>query len=100
MYLNRASVFPHNPLNCIEAKPGPLADSLGRKKRLKDARLYVRRNSRTVIANLNHNAIGFTINSHPESAFAVHGVNRIVNDVGPDLVQFAAERIYQQRNRL
>ena len=49
------------------------------------------RNSRTVIGNLDRDAIVIAISSNPQLPFSAHRVNRIVDDVGPHLVEFAAK---------
>ena len=89
--LNIAPVLLHNSLNRVEAEPGAFPNSLGGEERFEDVRLYVGRNSRTVIGDLNHDAIVLAIGSNSKLAFATHGVDGIVDDVGPNLIQLAAE---------
>src|SRR4051812_42771507 len=62
--------------------------------------LHVSGNPWTVITNLNYDETVFSVGSHPKLAFSVHRINRVINDVGPDLIELAAKRIHQQRNSL
>ncbi len=75
---------------------GAFPNSFGCEKRFKDVGLHVVGNSRTVIANLNHNAIVIAVGSDAKLALAVHRVNRVIDNVGPDLVELASKRIHQQ----
>src|SRR5581483_5790947 len=68
------------------------SDGLGRKERVKNARLNIGRNARTRIANLNTHVVGFAVGAERKFAFAFHRVNRIVNDIRPDLIQIAGVR--------
>src|ERR1700733_5843377 len=49
IHLNIAPVLFYNPLDSVEAETGAFSDSFGGEKRLKDVRLYLRRNPWTVI---------------------------------------------------
>src|SRR5215475_13214948 len=93
-------MFFHNPLNRIQPKACALTDALGCKEWLKDARLNFRRNAGAAIANLNHDATIIPKGPDAKLTLAAHGVNRIVDDVGPNLIQLAAEGIYHQGNGL
>src|SRR6185437_3274820 len=98
--LNISAMLLHNPLNCVQPESGPLSNALSCEKRFEDVGLHVRWNSRAIISNLNHNASVVAIGAHPKLALAVHRIDRVIDDVGPDLVELAAERIHQQRNSL
>src|ERR1700730_2211225 len=98
--LNIAPVLLHNSLNRVEAKPCSFAHSLRGEEGFEDVRLRFRQNPGTVIADLNHNAIVLAIGSNSKLAVATHRVNGIVNDVGPNLIQLAPERIHEKRNAL
>src|SRR5437660_1770165 len=98
--LNISPMLLHNSLNGVEAEAGAFANSLGGKKRLKDVGLYLAGNSRAVIADLNYYATVIAVGSDAKLAFAVHGVNRVINNVSPDLVELAAKRIHEKRNAL
>ena len=68
------------------------------KKGSKMCGLYLRRNAGAVVGNLNYDTTVLAIGSNAKLAFAAHGVNRIVDEVGPHLIEFAAEGIHQKRN--
>jgi len=89
--LNVAPVLLHNPLNSVEAESRAFPDSLGCEERLEDMRQYIRRNSRAAVFDFNHNAIVVGICTNPEFALASHGVNGVINEVGPYLIQLAAK---------
>ena len=89
--LDIAPVLLHDSLNGVEAEPGAFADSFGGEERFEDVRLHVGRNSRAVIGDLHHNAIVLAIGSNSKLAFAAHGVNGVVDEVGPNLIQLAPE---------
>src|SRR5690349_3532852 len=98
--LNIASVLPHNSLYSVQAESCSFSNSLGSKERLKDVRKYLRGNAWTIIANLNHHASVVTVGAHAKFTAPAHGINCIVDDVGPDLVELTSKRIHQQRNAL
>src|SRR5438270_5253471 len=98
--LDAAFVLAHNALHRIQSQTGALAHALGGEKRFEDVRLDIGRNAGTIIANLNHDGAIIAIDSNPQRAFAAHGINRIIDDIGPYLVQFTAERIHQKRDWL
>ena len=81
----------HYALNRVQAQSGSLPYSFGREERFEDVRLDLRRNSRAVVADLNYGAGIIAIGSNSELALSAHGVNGIVNNVGPDLIELAAE---------
>ena len=91
VHLNTASVLLHDTLNRVEAQAGAFAHSLGGEKRFEDMRLYLGRNSRTVVGDLNHHAIVLAIGSDSKLALASHRINGIVDDVRPNLIELAAK---------
>src|SRR5258708_29948328 len=91
--LNVAPVFFHNALNRVQAQPCSLPYSLGREEWFKDVCLNFGRNAWTVVANLHHNATVVLIGSYSKLAFSAHGVDGVINDVGPYLIELAAECI-------
>ena len=58
--------------------------------------LYLRRNSRTVIADFNHGIAIFTENAEPEFSLAVHRFDGVLDKIGPDMIQFIAHRIQKE----
>ena len=53
--------------------------------------LDFRRDSWTVIADLDYHAIVILVGTNSQLTLSTHRIDRIVDDVGPDLVEFAAE---------
>src|SRR3981189_1114999 len=89
--LNVAPVFFHDALHRVEAKPCSLPYSLGGEEWFKDVCLNLGRNAWTVVADLHHNATVVLIGSHSKLAFSAHGVDGVINDVGPHLIELAAK---------
>jgi len=54
----------HNSLHNIETEAGPFPDGLGRKERVKDFSLNLRRHSRPVVHNLNEHEFWFEYRTH------------------------------------
>src|ERR1700693_4621340 len=93
-------MFPYDALHRVEAKPGSLPDSLGGEEWFEYVGLNFRGNSWTVVADLDHNTIVLAKGSHAQLAFTPHGVNGVIDDGGPHLIEFAAERIHEARSFL
>src|SRR5215472_17816013 len=74
----------------IEPKPGALADSLGGEKRFKNTGLDIRWNSRPVVGDFDEDKIVLARGTDGQVAVAVHGVGGVINQIGPDLIEFAA----------
>jgi hypothetical protein len=98
--LNISPVFLHHSLGRIQAEARALPNSFGGEKRLKDVGLYLGGNPRAVISDLDHNTTILAIGSDSKLALSPHGVDRVVNNVGPDLIELAAKRIHEKRNAL
>ena len=84
-------MFFYDALDGVEAETGALSDALGGEKRFEDMGADVRWNSRTVVDDLDHDPLVIAIRADFQFALAIHGVDRIVDQVGPNLVEFAAE---------
>src|SRR5260221_11886401 len=95
--LNRASVLFHDSLHRVEAEAGSFSNTLGREKGLKDVRLNLGWYSRTVIADFHDRARIVAIGSDAKFALSMHGVDGVVDDVRPDLVEFAAKGIHAKQ---
>src|SRR5574340_308462 len=67
---------------------------LGRKEWLKDSVHDVPCDTGTVILDFDIYPIVMKIGSQINLAFPLHGINRIINDIGPDLVQLARIGLY------
>ena len=89
--LNISPVLLHNSLDRVQAEARAFPNSFGCEKRLKDVGLYLIGNSWTVVANLHYYATVVAVGSDAKLAFSVHRVNRVINNVGPDLVELAAK---------
>src|SRR5208282_1959583 len=90
-HLNIASVFFHNALHRVQTQPSSLPDSFGCEEWLKDVRLDLGRNSGTVIADLDHDAIVLAIRSDSQFALSAHGIDGVIDNVGPDLIELTPE---------
>src|SRR5205823_14986595 len=99
-HLNVAAMFADDTRYSVQAQTGSLANAFRRKERLEDMRLHVGRDARPIVSDFYYHAIVFTISSDAQLTLSVHGINRFVNNVGLDLVEFAAERVHKKRNTL
>jgi len=77
----------------IEAQARPLADRLGGEERLKQPRLNLRRDTRTAVSELDQRVVALTARGNDKVATALHGVDRIVDNIGPYLIELAAVRL-------
>jgi hypothetical protein len=59
-----------------------------RKERLKQVGLNVNGNAGTVVHEFNGQLIALAVSSNTDLAGAVDGINRVVNEIGPYLVEF------------
>src|SRR5437764_10524884 len=91
-HLNIAAVLFHNPLHGIEAKSGALSHAFGGEERLENPRQEFRRYTWAIIGDLHHDTVVLAVSAYPQFAFSAHCVDRVVDEIGPDLVEFAAER--------
>src|SRR5208282_4397973 len=87
---DRAAVALHDDAPCdVEAQAGAFADILGRVKGLERAGRHVRRHARAGVADLDDDVVPLGPGRQPERARAGHGVDGVVDKVGPHLVQLA-----------
>src|ERR1039458_1640392 len=94
-------MFGHNDaVGDIEAQPAALAHVLGGEERLEDARLYLGRDAGSVVADLDHDVGAVASRLNSQLAFAVHGIDGVVYQVGPDLVEVAAGGADRKSTRL
>ena len=70
----------------VEAQPAPLAYLLGREERVEDAGLDLGRDSGAVVADLDHRILTLLPCANTQLTFAIHGVDGVVERIGPDLV--------------
>src|SRR5438046_1000841 len=73
-----------------ESKTSTGADGFGGEKRLEHARLDVSRNPGAVIHNFHNKLIVFKRGADTDFAGAINRSDRVINQVGPDLIEFAA----------
>ena len=77
----------HDPIDDIEPQPGAGAHALGREEGLEDSLLDLQRHARTIVGDLDFDAVLGPRRAERELALASHRVDRVVDQVGPDLVQ-------------
>ena len=84
--LDGSAVFLYDSLDRVEAEAGAFAYSFGGEEGFKDVRLDVGGYSRPVVGDGDDNAAVVGISSDTKLAASVHGVNRVVDDVRPNLI--------------
>src|SRR6478672_11008019 len=73
----------------VEAQAGPAADVLGRVERLERSLLHLRAHARAGVTDLDDDGLSVETRRDGEGADAAHGVDGVVDEVGPDLVELA-----------
>ena len=94
--MNAPSVLSDDRPHSVESETRSLPNALRREKGIEDVGLYLRRNSGTVIADFNHGIAIFTENVEPEFSLTEHRFDGVLDKIGPDLVQFIANRIHKE----
>src|SRR5579862_838715 len=84
--LDGSAVLLYDSLDRVEAEAGAFAYSFGGEKGFKDVRLDVGGYSRPVVGNGDDHAAVIGISSDKKLAASVHCINRVVDDVGPNLI--------------
>ena len=97
--MNAPSVLSDDRSHSVESKTRSFPNALRREEGIEDVGLYLRRNSRTVIADFNHDIVIFTEDVEPEFSLTVHRFDGVLDKIGPDLIQFIANRIYKEGYR-
>src|SRR2546425_8484284 len=85
-----AMTVANNAVANDQAKAGPCADRFGGEEWLEHARLDVRRNARTVVHDFDDQLVVFQACADTDFAGALYGVDRVIDQVGPHLIEFAA----------
>ena len=80
----------HDPVADVQAQSRALPDLLGREERIEDAALEFGRDSRSGVTDLDQHTIPVPAGADGQRALAVHGIDGVVDDVGPYLVELAA----------
>src|SRR5579883_1795956 len=87
---NRAAKLADNTMHGIEAETRAVADALGGEEGLEDARLNVFWDTGTIVGDFDDDFIALADDAEAERAFIVHSVGSVVDEIGPDLIEFAA----------
>jgi hypothetical protein len=82
----------YDPVYGVQAYSRAFADALGREEWLKEMRLHDVGNAGSIVDNLNENQIELPGRSNDQLAFAAHGIDGIVDEIRPDLVQVTSSR--------
>ena len=73
----------------VQSQAGANTGTFRSKERFEDAVLNPGGNPRPVIDDFDHNFAAFGVCAQDELSLTLHGTDRVVDDVGPDLVQLA-----------
>src|SRR5215470_591453 len=90
----------NDALGGIKTEACAFAHSFGSKERIEDARLNFRGNARATVADFDDRAIQLTTSAHAEPTTAIHSLNGVVNEIGPDLIEFAAIGAHRGKQRV
>src|SRR5580704_15545388 len=74
----------------VEAEPRPFSHPLSRKEGLEQVSLDFGRNTVTVVDDVHLHAVPRPRGPNSQFTLAVHGVRRVIDQVRPNLVKFAA----------
>jgi len=80
----------NNSIADDESEASAGADRLGLKKTFEQMRLHVRRNAGAVVHDFNDNLVVFEAGANTDFSGSIDRVNGVVDEIGPDLIQFAA----------
>jgi len=95
-----ATVFSDNRLYRAQSKPNPGAYTFRREKWIEDMMSYRIWNPIAVIANFDDTEAVLTKGSKPEFAVSRCGFYRVLDEVGPHLIQLNPSSIYANRSSL
>ena len=84
-------------LNDVEAETGAFADRLGREERLEDPRLHVGGNADAVVDDAHDRRATVAGGLDPQHAMIRHRVDRVVGQIGPDLIELAGKRAHRRQ---
>src|SRR5580704_15559627 len=74
----------------VETEAGAFADAFGGEKGIEDARQRFGGDAGAVVGNFDEDEIVFAGGADRELAIALHGVGGVVDEIGPDLIEFTA----------
>src|SRR5262249_31710017 len=86
-------VFSDDAVDRVQPQSGAFALRFRGEKGVEDAPLDFRRNARPVVNDLDQNVVRFGRGMNPQVSPAVHGVDGVVDQVRPDLIERAAEGV-------
>ena len=89
----------HQAPHDVEAEPGTLPDRLGREERFEHAVADRGRDARSVVDDANHDALPLDVRGHIDAAAVGNGVERVVDQIGPDLIELADEAADLRQSR-
>src|SRR5207244_3670307 len=89
LHFDEAVVPSYDTANGIESQARAFTDLLRCEKRVEDARLDVLRNSGPVVFNFNHGIVQFLARFDLQLALALHRIDGVVDQVGPNLIQLS-----------
>src|SRR6266699_6232359 len=79
----------------IQPKPCAFAYRLRGEKWIKDAITNLGRNARAIVDNPDYHSVALAIRDQIHAAALTHGVQRIVEQVRPNLIEFTAKSIHR-----
>src|SRR5579862_8427532 len=84
---NLAGMLVYDASGHLQPEASAFSDALGGEEGLEDMVTGVFRDARTVIRDLHQQVVQLAGGANPQLTFAIHGLDRIVDEVRPYLVQ-------------
>ncbi len=84
----------------VQPHSGADARWLGREEQIENARLNFRRNAGSIVRDFHHDTFVLPARFDFQFPFALHRVNRIIDDVRPHLIQLAPVRFDARQSRV
>ena len=81
----------------IEAQPRPVSRRFGGIEGVENFLLNVDGNSRSTVGYFDNDPVAVPVGFQLESAFAAHRSNRVIDEVGPHLVELAAKALNKRQ---
>jgi hypothetical protein len=88
---------PDNAVADDQAQAGAAADGFRGEKGLEHARLDIGRNPGTVVHNFDYQLVIFPAGADANLADAIYSGDRIINEIGPNLIQFTSVSLKNHR---
>src|SRR5579859_1968540 len=80
----------HDSVGDLQAKTGAAPDRFGCEKGLENTRLDRGGNPRSIVRNLDQDVLILTGSTNPNRPAALKGIDGIINQIRPDLIELAA----------